>query len=137
MKLLDYIGIPYEAGGLPPVGADCYTLVRHYAATVRGQRWPEYMYDHSQRMLADATRLILAEMKELGGRWKPVVHEEYGHGDLLLFRIKGHPVHCGIYVQDGLFLHTMAGRMSCLEPLDNWRDALVGAYRWDGYDSGL
>ncbi len=130
-SLHDYIGIPYVLRGDPPKGADCYTLVKHYANLMLGQHWPEYMYDIRENF-DEASQCILAEITEPGGRWRKV--ENRCHGDMLIFRFRGQPIHCGVYIglDDNLMLHTMKGRMSCLEPLAHWMHNLVGSYRWGG-----
>jgi cell wall-associated NlpC family hydrolase len=55
-------------------------------------------------------------------------------GDVLIFRIKGYETHCGIYLSDGDFLHSLAGRQSCIENLNdsNWNRRITRMYRWLG-----
>jgi cell wall-associated NlpC family hydrolase len=127
--LIDYIGVPYEVRGALPRGADCWSLIYDYAANVLNQQWPEYMYDVESNM-RQASRHILREMQSLGERWQQV--ERADEGDLLIFRFAGHPVHCAIAVDKRDMLHTLEGRMSCIESIDGWRDRLVGIYRWIG-----
>lgn len=126
--LHNWIGIPYAVRGNPPESADCWTLVRAYAKQELGLLFPEYMYDIQYNMQA-AARHIMREMRALDGNWKKVEHPTIG--DLLVYRMAGHPTHCAIYVGAGDLLHTREGHNSCLEPLENWRDNFVGAYRWN------
>ena len=127
--LADYVGIPYKPKGIPPEAADCWSLVRDYAFCMLGQDWPPYMYD-AETYMSDARKIIVAEMVAPGGCWERV--DTPRHGDLLIFKLKGYPVHCGVYLEKGNMLHTMKGRNSTIEPLENWRENLVVVYRWKG-----
>jgi cell wall-associated NlpC family hydrolase len=127
--LADFVGIPFEARGTPPASADCWSLARDYANGVLGLSWPTYMYDPTCYM-ADARRIITAHLIEPGACWEKVTTPR--HGDLLLFRLKGFPVHCAVYLDKGNMLHTLRGRNSTVEPLENWRENLVMIYRWKG-----
>lgn len=127
--ILDFIGLPYEPTGTPPAGADCWTLAKAYAAQVLGQDWPPYMYDKA-RYMEEAQILIDSEISNLGERWEKVETPE--HGDLLIFRVRGYPIHCAVYLGRGEILHTLKGRNSCVEPLPVWAERLVGIYRWKG-----
>ncbi len=62
--------------------------------------------------------------------WKRV--EEFEYGDVLLFRVQGLPIHCGIALGGNEFLHSFPNRDSCIERLDSlsWAKRFDGAYRW-------
>ena len=124
------IGIPYKERGTPPVDADCWTLVKHYHREVFGHALPDYFYEIGELFTQSCADLM--ERAPLGPHWQPV--SDYQHGDVLVFRVNGQPVHCGVYIGDGDFLHSLKGRMSCLEHLDpaHWQKRLIGAYRWTG-----
>lgn len=129
MNLIPYIGIPYAVRGIPPAAADCWSLVRWFAKQELKEDWPDYMYDVESYM-KHASRHILREMKELGTRWKQ--EEKPTFGSLLVFRMSGHPTHCAVYLGHDDMLHTLQGRMSCVEHMPNWEEQLIGAYRWLG-----
>jgi cell wall-associated NlpC family hydrolase len=126
-RLADFVGIPYKPHGIPPEAADCWSLVRDYAQEALDQHWPPYMYD-AHTYMSDARRIIAQEMLEPGGCWERV--DKPQHGDLLIFKLKGFPTHCAVYLEKDQILHTMHGRNSTVEPLDNWRENLVVIYRW-------
>lgn len=129
MTLAKYIGVPYQPRGVFPDAADCYTLIKAYAFLELGEHWPDFMYDIDTYRLEEATAHIIREM-ELGHRWTKLTQPE--RGAMLIFLLNGFPTHCGIYLGDGDFLHTLAGRTSCLERLETWQKSLVGIFRWAG-----
>jgi cell wall-associated NlpC family hydrolase len=77
-------------------------------------------------------QVAISLVDTLGWMWKKVDEPELG--DVLIFRIKGNETHCGIYLQDGDFLHSLQGRMSCIENLNdsNWSRRHTRTYRWLG-----
>lgn len=124
-----WVGIPYVAKGRSRAsGMDCWGICRAFAWEVLHMDLPEYFYDESQ-ILEHACAHIGREVRM--PRWQPVVHAKR-RGDILIFRIKGYETHCGIYVGSGDFLHSLAGRESCVESLThaNWEHRCTGAYRW-------
>lgn len=127
--LLDYVGIPYAIGASPPKGADCWTLAKDFALNVLGQHWPDYLYDVNN-VYDSASRQIVAQMANLGGRWERMPSPQYGC--ILIMRMKGIPIHCAVMVSDTEMLHTLSGRDSCIEPVERWRHNLLGAYKWKG-----
>jgi len=127
--LADFVGIPYEPRGTPPQSADCWSLILAYAQSMLHQNWPPYFYDASHYM-SDARKIINATIEEPGANWERV--DTPRHGDVLIFRFKGFPVHCGVYIERDQMLHTMRGRNSTIEPLEHWRENLVAVFRWKG-----
>lgn len=128
--LVDYIGIPYAPRGRDIKAIDCWGLCLLYSANELGKELPAYMYD-----LEDGDDVAAKQMQEntaLGGRWSQVDIPQ--HGDILVFRILGASIHCGIYLRDGDFLHTIKGRTSCIENLKHidWVKRLTGVYRFNG-----
>ena len=120
--VVPYIGIPYK-----PREMDCWQLVRKFAQEQLGLAYPDFMYD-AENITAQSESHIKAETT-LGKRWQKV--DEPILGDVLIFRIHGLACHCGVYVDDGNFLHTLKGRSSAYEALDGyWEQSLVGIYRW-------
>lgn len=122
--MIKWIGIPYE---VPET--DCWGIVRKFAAEELGKSYPEYFYDTSNN---EAMAQSVISVVDLMGLWKKV--DEPQLGDVLIFRIKGYETHCGIYLNNGDFLHSLAGRMSCIENLNdsNWSRRITRIYRWLG-----
>jgi len=128
MNVIPYIGVPYVIRGTYPAGADCWTLIRAFAANELGLHFPEFMYDIDS-LQESAEQRIYEEVGPMGRRWTKV--ENPGVGSVVLFRMRGLISHCGIIIDETLMLHTLAGRMSCIEPIDNWKQRLFGIYRWN------
>jgi len=127
MNIIKYIGLPYKVNGTVPDGADCWTLVKAFSKSELGLDLPAFFYDEDS-LIADASKHIENEM-HLGRRWTKI--DEPNIGDILIFRIRGIASHCGIYLGNGDFLHTLKGRNSTCEILDGaWKQCLVGVYRW-------
>ncbi len=129
MSILKYIGIPYVVGKESYDEADCYGLCKLYAKNELGVILPDYMYTTLDNE-AVAEAAILTAKHGLGLGWTKVDKPE--HGDIVTFRILGHETHCGIMLEGTQFLHSLAGRMSCIEDLTNinWTHRHAGSYRW-------
>ena len=122
-----WVGVAYGFGGTIDSSLDCWQLVRLFAKEELGRDYPQYMYDTENDKNLLAARVYIANETGLNGAWQAVETPEAG--DVLIFRLKGIPIHCGIFVGNGDFLHTLKGRYSCLERLTNWQAQHDGTYR--------
>jgi cell wall-associated NlpC family hydrolase len=129
MSILKYIGIPYKVNGETFESSDCYGLCKLYAKNELGITLPTYFYSEINNEQTAEIAIQLAK-HGMGEGWKKVDTPEFG--DIVTFRIMGHEVHCGIMVSSKEFLHSLKGRMSCIEELShiNWQHRLTGVYRW-------
>jgi cell wall-associated NlpC family hydrolase len=127
MNIAAYIGLPYRERGVPPQAADCWTLIKHFMHKEFGVEMPRYFYN-VETFVSDAENLLATA--PLGEGWEKLDQPEVGA--VLLFRISGRVTHCGLYLGDGDFLHTLEGRQSCVERLtdNNWNKRLAGIYKW-------
>lgn len=106
-----YVGVPYLEHGRDFNGCDCFGLVR--------------------LALARELRIYLPD-------WRPESHEPQGRfkaieshidsfkrvdlpevGDIGIFVFESLPTHVGLYVGNGLLLHTLQGRQACIERLSS------------------
>jgi cell wall-associated NlpC family hydrolase len=129
MNIAQYIGLPYQVHGVPPHGADCWSLARHFAKNELGISLPVFFYDELT-LQQDSARNIIREMKDTAKWvWKDAPD---ALGDIILFNLMGYPVHTGIYLGDGDFLHTLKGRNSSIERLTDasWRNRITGVAAW-------
>lgn len=125
-NLIALVGIPYVEGGRDMRGADCWGVVLLAARRLWGLELPEYFYSPAD-VLAQARDLI--ERETAGPRWREVPLP-VGPGAVHVFRIKGHETHCGVHLGGSSFLHSLPGRNSCVEDLNdsNWRQRRTGTY---------
>jgi cell wall-associated NlpC family hydrolase len=129
MSILKFIGIPYVVGGETYDGADCYGIAKLYTKEILHKELPTYMYSSLDNE-AVAELAIKSAQHGLGASWTKV--EVPQHGDIVTFRIMGQEIHCGIMLNGSEFLHSLKGRMSCIEDLShiNWRTRLTGVFRY-------
>lgn len=129
MSLRDYIGIPYEVRGEPPHGADCYSLVKHYALHELSKYLPPYMYAADDCYARASVYIHEAETQMVPG-WKKV---ECQPGAVAVFRVMGLVMHCGIMVNESDFLHAFEGRNSTVESLHDfyWAKRVQGFFIYE------
>lgn len=128
-QVASFVGIPYVPGGVPPQGADCWTLVRSFAKEVLHQDWPEQMYDLNNWQV-EGNALIVQEMnlvETIGSRWQKLPQPE--PRCLIIMRMM-RDFHCGLALDGWLMLHTLKGRESVIEPIIRWRQSIIACYRW-------
>jgi len=127
-----YIGIPFEDRGQSMDSADCYGLVRLIYSQELGIKIPEF---HSS--CTDTRRIWQDYIKQISEHWELVI--DYQKYDVLAFAYDPqHPrivQHFGIYLGDGMMLHTLQGIGSFTCKLSDFSYCLKGAYRWKQLDS--
>ena len=132
---IQYVGIPYKVRGQPPLSGDCWTVCRYFLRRELNIIAPCYMYS-AETLEADATCLITT-LSALEQDWQKVTERPCDErllrrGDLLIMTVVGHLQHCGMYLGDGEFIHSLAGRNSTLERLARWQNHVDAAMRWRG-----
>lgn len=130
-----YVGIPYAVRGKPPVCGDCWTVCRYFLARELRIQAPCYMYS-AATLTEDSTGLI-STLSALEQDWlkvtaRPVDLALMKRGDLLIMTVAGHLQHCGMYLGDGEFIHSLIGRNSTLERVARWHTHIDAAMRWKG-----
>ena len=125
MNLSNYIGIPYKDKGKDFEGLDCFGMVQLYYKLEKNVILPEYLYSSS--MNDNSVALAISVNKKT---WESVSIPD--KDDIIVFNIKGLPLHTGIYLGDGDFLHSFGGTDTCIESLDSlrWNKRIEGFYRW-------
>jgi cell wall-associated NlpC family hydrolase len=121
-----YVGVPYVEHGRTPAGWDCYGLVYYVSRKHFHYNVPSYLLSYAS---ADTAQDAFAEHV---GEWRSIPMDESQPGDVVILYVAGLPIHCGLLVGDGLMLHCMRGRQTCLERVDSlqWNRRIEGAHRW-------
>lgn len=122
-----YIGIPYQNRGRDYNGCDCWGLVQLWYRNELGIEIPDYLWAYTSAEDFDSVADAINENKKT---WRLVDEPKYG--DVLVFKIKGIPIHVGIKQRGDDFLHAFQGTQSCLERLSSvaWTRRLTEVYRW-------
>lgn len=124
-----YIGIPYANRGRNREGVDCWGLVQLFYREQFDILIPNYLWAYTSAEDYDSVAHAINENKLVG--WDRVEGEPK-YGDVLVFNILGQPIHVGIMLKNGNFLHAFKGTESCLERLSalSWSRRLLEIYRW-------
>ena len=130
MNLSRYIGIPYLVKGRSFAGCDCWGLVVLYYREELGIILPAYEMSFADE--AEIAEIHAAISGEKASTWSRV--EAPVKNDVVLMRVRGEPVHIGIYIGDGHILHTRNGASASIQRLNApfWRQSLEGYYRHVG-----
>jgi len=126
MELIKYVGLPYVVGE-----TDCWQLMRTFHREQLNNELPEYFYDVSNYMKIIESKVGEASKEALKGWTKVTTSPQLG--DIFIFVLGGFPTHCGVYLGNNNFLHTLKGTNSSIEELsDMWKKRLIGTWRYDG-----
>lgn len=123
-----YVGLEYEDRGRGP-RHDCWSLCRLVWREQFGLALPSYVERYATS--TDAEEVAALVRGELGP-WLPVLPlDNAREGDALLIRMRGVPMHVGIVVAPGYFLHVAKGVNACVERYDSlaWNRRIVGLFR--------
>lgn len=120
--------IPFQERGRTRQGLDCYGLVWLVLREQFGVIMPSY--DNIYTSIMDDDKIISMTIKEAAQKWKKV--ETPQEGDVVLFRYKGFPLHCGIMVDGDEMLNIRRGIEVCLESISlmHWKPRLYGIFRY-------
>jgi len=116
MDYNEYIGIPFLDAGRDRNGLDCWGLVRLVLAERFGKTLPSFLtYDKIDTWKSE---LLIDAGRELVSADQVAIPEA---GDIAVMTIRGIPAHVGVYIGDGLVLHTDRGTASIAERIDSPR----------------
>jgi cell wall-associated NlpC family hydrolase len=108
------LGIPYKYGGTTPEGFDCSGFINYVYRNAAGLALPRMTHD-------------------LARAGKPVSAAELRPADLVYFKIERQkPLHVGIYLGKGKFIHSPStrGKVNIQDlNMDYWHDRYLGARR--------
>lgn len=126
MDIEGFIGIPYVAHGRDYEGADCWGIVCLFYRDALGRLIPSYSAEMAARTIhrRDVAPLIEIERE----RWQEV--KTPIAGDVVLMRIGRCESHVGVFVGNGLMLHSEVGASELIRLTDmRVRSRVVGYFR--------
>jgi len=109
--------------GVPYAKKDCWQLAKEFYSQVMGRELEHY-YENTPNRYA-VRDLVFSKEKEFHKVRSPKF------GDIMLIRLHGVECHIGVYVDNGLFLHTTKATGSCIDRVARWKDMIVGYYSLD------
>lgn len=119
-----YIGIPFEWNGDTFHGADCYGLVRLVMRRQFGIYAPEIAVNDPGQEIGP----LFASNMRRHQIWIPDAARQF---NVIVLKIRGIPMHCGLLVSDHEMLHASQGADSCIERVDSlfWKERHAGYFR--------
>lgn len=131
--VVDAVAVPFEAKGRSVEGWDCWGLVVVAFREVWGLELPSYSESYSPADVKGTEALgqtIRSHMPE----WEQIHVHEARAMDVVVFRLKGRPIHVGLCLGGGLVLHTEEKLGTVAERLDSalWKDRIEGVFRHRG-----
>jgi len=112
----NYIGIPFMPLGRDFSGCDCYGLVRLVLEQEFGLALPDLVTDYRDPFdHSEVGSLVHEELPLLSG--ERLAAPELGA--VAVISVGGQSAHLGLYVGDGMLLHTLDRRGSLLERLSS------------------
>lgn len=129
-----FIGAEFEARGRGP-RYDCWGMARAVWQEQFGLDVPSYAEGYAT---TNDREEIAALIRGALGPWRPVALEEARAGDGLLLRMQGEPMHVGVIVAPGRFLHVIQGANACLDDYrrPQWARRVLGVYRHEALARG-
>lgn len=129
-----WIGLPYRDKGRGPDAYDCWGGARAVLQSEFGLVLPDYLDAYTSSNDGDSVASAVASGLRDGWTAVQIPRE----GDLLILRIAARPWHCGVMVNERMFLHwppvSTKGvqQLSCVERLDSfqWARRIDGVYRY-------
>jgi cell wall-associated NlpC family hydrolase len=102
---------------------NCWEVARKFYSEVLGRELKQY-YDNDLDRHVIRT-IVMASEKDFHKVRSPKF------GDILLIRLHGVESHIGVYLDNGLFLHTTKSTGSCIDRVGRWAGMIVGYYSLD------
>jgi cell wall-associated NlpC family hydrolase len=137
IPLRELVGIPYVPGGRSLQGADCWGLILIAGRHLFGIEYPEFFYSQADGEFLPQAAALIDQETHGQPHWRTLdiadKRSQAPRGAIHIFRVKGLETHCAIHLgMGGEFLHSLPGRMSCVESLHsiNWVSRRTGTYVW-------
>ena len=128
-----FIGKPFVEVGRDYSGFDCYGLIYLIYRDVRNISLPRYENDYATIAEHESVAAAVRKEKARVEAWAHLpIERPVQEFDILIFRIKGLPFHCGVVLQAGWMIHTLKGMNCAIERYDGplWRRRLLTIHRY-------
>jgi cell wall-associated NlpC family hydrolase len=124
-----YIGLNFKEHGRDRHGIDCWGLVRLVMGEQFGVSLPSYATQYDSTTREDQLAPLIEEERKW---WIPVEAGKEQLGDVVVLRMRGHPIHVGFVIEHGRMLHAEVGIGSVLDSYKNarWHLRVTGFYRY-------
>lgn len=129
MKLDKYTGHDWVNGGRSlETGVDCWGLVVEFYRIEFGVELPLYKnvnYDDNTKSVDE-----LARQENMRDKFYKVEDKQFG--DVVVFNVRGYPIHVGIVANRNQFLHSCQNQKSSLARFNSprWKNKIDGFYRY-------
>jgi cell wall-associated NlpC family hydrolase len=129
LQPMDMIGIPYKDRGRNRSGADCWGLACIVLKNFFGIKLPNFNGEYDSVEELEGVQRTYMDKKDL---FDAIPFDNRAAGDLMVFRIKGMPVHVGVVLDQSFMIHTLPGHHSVRERYQApaWAKRIEGVYRW-------
>lgn len=128
LDLSRFIGVPFKEKGRDFDGWDCWGLAICFYRAQFGIELPSYTEDY--KTTEDEAEIgALVRREKLA--WEELPIEQAHCGDLLIMRMRGQPMHCGVVLDPPVFLHVHDGMNAVKERWDSikWQHRIVCVLR--------
>lgn len=120
MNPLSYVGIPYKVNGRDRNGLDCFGL-------------DKLLYAEDGILLPDLFAETETEKEKLRNElFKKVKYTKIDKPVkpcIIEIEFRGAPLHSGVYIGNGFFIHATEGRGVIIEPLRRYEKRIRGFYK--------
>lgn len=121
-NIRELIGAPYKIHGRSrEEGFDCYGILKECIRQDYNIELPDCVYKtlEEQEKISDCIHSFDV-FEKIDNLQKKCIIE---------LSVKGLPMHCGYYLGDGLFIHSVQRLGVIVEPVRRWKNKILGVYK--------
>ena len=129
LDLKEFIGIPFKSCGRDSSGLDCWGLLCLIYKERLGITLASYTDEYINAYFYSAiSKVVNAHIPE----WVPIKKGTEQPFDVIIFRLRGLPVHIGMVVKPRQMIHVLSKLDTCLERYSTplWDKRIRGFYRY-------
>ncbi|MBU1567723.1 MAG: C40 family peptidase [Proteobacteria bacterium] len=128
LSVSNYATIPFVEKGRSEQGCDCWGLIYLIYRDLLDIELPLYVEEYQN---TTDEKVLSAAIAARPVNWKETTRPR--PGDAILMRLKGQPMHVGVYIGNGRFIHCLHGSGTVIEKIKSitWRNRIVGYYRYE------